>query len=198
MMEITPRAVLICAVAALVLSVPASLALGFLIGPAAALMLVGSVFAAARTPALRTGGTFSRRSALLSALMVSCLGGIFLKVLVVNPSDNAYLWIAMVGVMLLAVAAIFALALLVPFTQPMRWLTRAALFLLWAVGGLGALLMLLGGLIPLLSGTPGGTADYAVVIAHIAALLALVGTLWLVGYQWQRGEPSSQSGSSDQ
>jgi len=156
-------------------------------------MLVGSVLAATRTPPLRTGGSFSRRSALLSALVVGGLGGVFLKVLVLNPSDNAYLWIAMVGALLLAVAAVFALALLVPFRQPVRWLTRAALLLLWAVGGLGALLMLLGVVLPLLSGAPTRSADYAVVGAHTVALLGLVLTLWLVGYRWHRGESSAQS-----
>jgi hypothetical protein len=170
----------------------------FFLGPLLALTVAPALAAAAvvlrRSGALEGGKRLPRRLAAASAGLTGGLGVFFVKVLVANPHDNAYLWIALLGVLLGVTSVPFALAAVAP-GEPLRgWLARIGIVLVWCVGAPGALLLLGGGPIYLLSSpspATGAVVDNRVAVNHILGCLTLLPVVWLVGYHWPR---QSQSG----
>jgi hypothetical protein len=165
----------------------------FLLGPGlalpTALAIVAAAFVARRSGALQGGRQLSRWRAAASAGLMVGLGVFFAKVLVANPSDNAYLGIALLGLLLAAVGVPFGLAAVAPAGSIRAILAQIGIALVWTVGGPGVLLLLVGGPIYLLSsrgGPPGGFVDNRVAINHLLGCVALVPVLWLVGYHWPR------------
>jgi hypothetical protein len=170
----------------------AAIVASFFLGPLLALTLAPGVALAGlglrRSGALAGGQQLPRRLAAASAALVGGLGGFFVRVLVANPEDNAYLWIALLGVLLLGTAVPFALAALGPAGRLRGWLARIGIVLVWCVGAPAVLLLLLGAPLYVLSssGGPPGAADSRVAVNHLIGAAALVPVVWLVGYYWPR------------
>jgi hypothetical protein len=179
--------------AAIILSALFAFFLGFFVGPPAALVLVAGVFFAAHSEAIKGAKGLSRRMAAASALLLACLGLVFIKVLVANPSDNAYLWIAMLGAAALAVSVLFVLAAIMPIDRARPWLSQTAIVLLWIFGAPGAVLLLLGGPLYLGRGARWPFVDNPVVVNHLVGLLVLLPSLWLVGFHWPRASRAAVS-----
>ncbi|HLH25488.1 MAG TPA: hypothetical protein VK066_23455 [Chloroflexota bacterium] len=164
----------------------------FFLGPAlalpVALALGAALLALRRSGAFAGGQRLSRGRAAASASLTAGLGVFFARVLVTNPQDNAYLWIALLGGLLVVVAVPFALAAVAPSGPPRGWLARIGVALIWCVGVAGALLLLLGGPLYLASSgaVPGAAPDGRVPAYHLLACLALVLLVWLAGYRWPR------------
>jgi hypothetical protein len=178
-----------------------ALVASFFLGPVLALPVAGALGATIvglrRSEALAGGRRLPRERAAASAGLLAGLGVVFAKVLVANPSDNAYLWIAMLGVLLGAVAVPFALAALAPAGPLRGGLARLGIGLVWVVGGPGALLLLVGALLSLLSsprGVPGAVVDDRVAVNHVVGCVALLGLVWLVGYYWPRRSRARRAG----
>lgn len=170
-----------------------ALVASFLLGPGlalpVALTVVAAAFLARRSGALQGGKQLPRWHAAASAAVLAGLGVFFVKVLVANPSDNAYLWIAGLGLLLAVIAVPFGLAAIAPRGPLQGMLAQVGIALVWTVGGPGAVLLLVGGPIYLLSSRgvpPGGFVDGRVAVNHLLGCLALVPVLWLVGYHWPR------------
>ncbi len=123
-----------------------------------------------------------------SALLLVSLSVVFFRVLVANPSDNAYLLIWLSGVLLAGITVPFALAAIVPEGRLRRGLALGGVGLVWGVGVPTALLLLAGGPIYLLSseGVLRSSIDYRVVLNHLLGGLALGAASWLIGYRWPR------------
>lgn len=165
----------------------------FFLGPLLALMVVpalaGAVWLLRRSGALEGGRRLSRRIAAASAFLTGGLGVFFVKVLVANPSDNAYLWIWLLGVLLGVTAVPFALAALVPAGALRSGLARAGIVLVWCLGAPAVLVLLAGAPLYLLSSprdVPGTFVDNRVAVNHVLGSLALLAVVWLVGYYWPR------------
>jgi hypothetical protein len=165
----------------------------FLLGPSMALTVVsalaGAVWLLRRSGALEGGKRLSRPIAAASAGLLGGLAFIFTRVLVANPSDNAYLWIALLGGLLAAPAVPFALAAVAPAESVRGGLARAGIALVWCLGIPGALLLIAGAPLYLLSiprDAPGVFTDNRVAVNHVLGSLALVAVVWLVGYHWPR------------
>ena len=110
-----------------------------------------------------------------SAAVLAILGVVFTTVLVADDGDNAYAYLAAVGVGLIVAAAPFAMAAILPAGGGRRALTRVALGLLALVGLLGSALLALSVLV-----IP--SQDYesdSVLWNHVIALVALVAALAL-------------------
>ena len=120
-----------------------------------------------------TGGT---------AAVLFVLGLFFTRVLVADAGDNAYIYLALIGGALIAVAVPFALATLLPAGGARRALVRVALGLLVVVGVLGlALLVLSVVIIP--------SQDYesdTVLINHLVGLMALIALLIALAAVYRR------------
>lgn len=171
----------------LLLAILALLAVSFLGGVpglTVVLALAGIAGLLRRTGALAGADRLARPAAALSAALVAGTGLLFMAVLVANPSDNAYLWIWLLGWLLVAIAVPFALAAMLPAGAARRWIARAAVALVWGVGLAGALLLLLGAPLYLLSSAallPGGRVDERVAPNHVLGSLLLVALVWLAG-----------------
>lgn len=177
----------------LVAVVAGTLVASFFLGPLLALTVAPALAAAAlvlrRSGALAGGQRLPRGIAAASAALVGGLGFFFVKVLVANPQDNAYLWIALLGLLLLTIAVPFALAALAPAGRPRRWLAGSAIVLVWCVGAPAVLVLLVGAPLYLLTSArvpPGGLVDSRVATNHLLGAAALLPVLWLVGYYWPR------------
>jgi hypothetical protein len=70
---------------------------------------------------------------------VGGLGQFFQRVFVANPSDNAYLLIALLGSALTLPAALFAVAAIAPWDGVRVWAARGGVALVYLLGVLGAL-----------------------------------------------------------
>jgi hypothetical protein len=180
------RAVVVGILVALALSVPAALFLGTWLGPLLGFSLVGAVLLCMQSGALSGARDLSRKMTAASALVCGGLALLFLRVLVANPSDNAYLWIAVLGYLLVAPAVVFGLATIMPVRRLRQWLSQAAVLLLWVVGVPGAMLLAAGSLLAAISGGGPGVVHSRVVAYHLIGLLALLAGLWLAGYRWPR------------
>ena len=170
-----------------------ALVASFLLGPMlalpTALAVVAAAFVVRRSGALQGGKQLSRGHAAASAALMVALGLVFNRVLVANPSDNAYLWIAALGLLLGVVGVPFGLAAIAPRGSLRGVLAQTGIVLAWTVGGPGALLLLVGGPLYLLSSRgvlPGGFVDGRVAINHLLGFVSLVPVLWLAGYHWPR------------
>ena len=166
----------------------------FLVGPLMALTVVPALAGAAwllrRSGALAGGERLPRGLAAASAGLLVALGLFFVKVLVANPSDNAYLWIAILGVLVGVLAVPFALAAVAPAGAPRGRLARAGIALVWGLGVPGALILVAGAQLYLLSiphDVPGVRVDDRVAVNHVLGSVALLAVVWLVGYRWPRG-----------
>jgi len=129
----------------------------------------------------------SRVQALLSGFWLVLLGVIFQQVLVANWSDNAYLWIALVGFGLYPAGVLFIIAGLLPYSVVRTVVRYIAQGLLWFVGGLGLMLMILGIIIVLAQGNlynPVWTSP--VFLGHVAGALLLSVTLYVVALRGTR------------
>jgi hypothetical protein len=113
------------------------------LGPLLALLVAVAVSLVlvllSRTAALRRAGRSSRLGAGVCAGLVGGLGQIFQRVLVANPSDNAYLLIALLGSALILPAALFAVAATAPWDSVRVWASRGGVALVYLLGVLGAL-----------------------------------------------------------
>ncbi len=78
----------------------------------------------------------------LGAVALVALGVVFMRVLVANTSDNAYLWLALIGLLLFLPAAPFALATLLPERAGRRLVVRIGLWLLIGVAVLAGVLLI--------------------------------------------------------
>jgi hypothetical protein len=176
-------------IAFLVGALVASFVLGPLLALPTAFVVVAAAFLVKRSGALQGGKQLPRLCAAASASLMVGLGIFFIKVLVANPSDNAYLWIALLGVLLGVVGVPFGLAAIAPRGPLKGVLAQIGVGLVWTVGAPGALLLLSGAPIYLISTRgvpPGGFVDSRVAINHLLGFLALLPVLWLVGYHWPR------------
>lgn len=127
----------------------------------------------------------SRRRTALSGLSILLLGIVFQQLLVRNWSDNAYLWIAMVGFGLYPVGIAYLLAGAFPESAVRTGLVYLALGLLWFVGGLGLVLMVMGAIIVLAQPSFYSWASLEF-ISHTAAAVLLAITLYCVGLRAMR------------
>src|SRR3954469_19254607 len=171
----------------------AAIVASFFLGPLLALTVAPAVVLAGlglrRSGALAGGPQLPRSHAAASAALLGGLGGFFVRVLVANPEDNAYLWIALLGILLLVIAVPFALAALGPAGRLRGWLARIGIVLVWCVGAPAVLLLLLGAPLYVLSSAgapPGVSIDQRVALNHLVGAAALVPAVWLVGYHWPR------------
>ena len=188
---------LIWIIAFLAGTVLASFFLGPLLALTAAPALALAVLGLRRSGALAGGRQLPRRLAAASAALLGGLGAFFVKVLVANPQDNAYLWIALLGVLLLATAVPFALAALGPAGRLRGWLARAGVVLVWCLGAPAALILLLGAPLYLLSTArvpPGALLDNRVAVNHLVGAGLLLAVVWLVGYHWPRQSRGADAG----
>jgi hypothetical protein len=170
-------------------TIAASFFLGPLLALTAAPALALAVLGLRRSHALAGGQQLPRPLAAASAALVGGLGVFFVKVLVANPQDNAYPWIALLGMLLLATAVPFALAALGPAGRLRGWLARGGIVLVWCVGAPAALILLLGAPLYLLStarAPPGAMLDNRVATNHLIGACLLLAVVWLVGYHWPR------------
>ena len=117
---------------------------------------------------------------MISAVLLLVLGAIFVRVLVFDDDDNAYLWLLLTGYLLIATSVPFALASLLPYTLFRRIVVIVALAFLWIVGAFGVFLLVVAMLITLSQG------DADVFVAHLLALLALLPALFLAGFRFAR------------
>ena len=124
----------------------------------------------------------SQSLAAVSALWLAALGLFYLLVLVANWSDNAYLWLFMIGALLILVSIPFALAALLPYNNFRRIVIWLSIGLLWLFGAFSSV-MLIGALFIIPSQhypTP------QVFVSHLVGLLVLLPTLFFVGYRFVR------------
>ncbi len=180
------RELVIAAGIALLLALLLSLFVGSLVAPFLAGTLVAGAMIGFRTAGHVTESSFSRALARGSAAVVITLGLVMRTVLVGNPGDNAYLWIAVLGMLLMLPALPFALAAIVPHRASAAWLMRAGIVILWVFGVPGLAFLAVGGPLYLASTPPDGVLDPRVPIFHLLSLLLLAGTLVLVGVYWPR------------
>jgi hypothetical protein len=166
-----------CLALALVVGLPLSFFLGLFIAPPVAVALVASGVAATRAPTWRADHPLSRQEIIFRATVMGGVGVVFFWGLVRDRSDNAYIWLALVGVLLFVVAAVLASAALVP-PGPLRVrIGRMALLAAWVVCGPGAVLMLFGVLLSFRAAPSGGPNGLAVGV-HGLGLALLLATLW--------------------
>ncbi len=185
----TPRAIGGTIVVAIILAMLASLALGTIIGPIIAVSLVAGAVIGLRVASRITRIHASRALARGSALALVFLAIVLRTVLVRNPSDNAYLWIAVVGMALLLPAVPFALAGLLPRGPATSWLMRAGIVLLWLLAVPGLVLLVIGAGLSVATAPPSIPMDTQVPLSHLLAFVLLAGTLYLVGFYWPRIPP---------
>ena len=117
---------------------------------------------------------------MISTILLLVLGAVFVRVLVFDDDDNAYLWLLLMGYLLMTASVPFALASLLPYSFFRRIVVIVALAFLWIVGAFGTFLLVVGMLITL------GQGDAEVLAAHLLALLALLPVLLLVGFRSAR------------
>jgi hypothetical protein len=108
---------------------------------------------------------------------------VFAKGLVLNPSDNGYLYLPVAGVALAPPAIAFALSALLPWRAARLSLWYAGRGMLWLSGVLGVLLMAAALVIVAFFAL---YADPALLAAHLAGLALLAGTLYVIGVRMPR------------
>ncbi|MHB1004957.1 MAG: hypothetical protein ACYC3S_04855 [Chloroflexota bacterium] len=109
------------------------------------------------------------------------MAAVFLLLLVRDWSDNAYLYLAVTGQVLVLLSVPFVLAALLPYGWPRRVLLLLGFVLLWVFGTLGVLLLLLGTDQSLVYGPSGIKAMLPVL--HLAGAALLAFALYVVGYR---------------
>ena len=180
------RAIVVLVGIVLILAALLSPILGTLAAPVPAIGLVVGAVIGVRVARQVTEQTVSRALARGSVAVLVTLAVIFRTVLVGNQSDNAYLGISLLGLLLFLPAIPFLLASIVPNRLAAAWLTRCGLVLLWALGIPGLLMLGSGGALYLMSTPPGIYVDMRVPAYHVIGFLLLAGALYLVGYYWPR------------
>ena len=149
------------------------------------LVVVVAVVATVRRGTFSSGTRGPSRTATgASALVLGGLAALFLEVLVANDSDNAYIGLVIIGLLLILAALPFALATLLPHGGFRRVVAGIGLVLLWVLGAGSALI-----LIPSLMIIP--SQDYSYdgrefpyhVIASLVLLLAVPG-IYLLAIGW--------------
>lgn len=162
----------------------ASFTLGWLMAAVLGVVLLIVAGILRQTRAMSRAARLTRAWSLLSAVLLVVLGWVLKGPLVANDSDNAYIWLWMMGAALLGVAVPFALAAVVPSAAARQRLAQVGIVLTWAVGAPGAVLLLLGAPLYLVTSArmpPGGMADGRVAPYHLIAALLLTGVVWLIG-----------------
>ncbi len=185
----TPRAIGTTLVVAVVFAVLANFMLGTAIGPLVAASLVGGAIVGGRIASHVTRSHASRALARGSAAILVVLAIVLRTVLVRNQSDNAYLWIAIVGMALLVPAVPFALAAMLPRGAAMIWLMRVGIVLLWLLAVPGLVLLASGAGLSLSSSPRGLPTDLQVPTSHLLAFALLASALFAVGWYWPRIPP---------
>ena len=161
--------------------------------PAIAAAVIGGLVTIAlamgwNPPALLGTDGFSRVKAGISAAWLAVIGVAYNSFLVANWSDNAYLWLALIGDTLILLATIFALAMLPigRIQRPLYWFGIGALWVLGVVAS--ALLVFALIIIPFQ-----GYSDRQVMLSHVEGLLLLVPSIGVLGYwlpRWRQDKPA--------
>lgn len=125
----------------------------------------------------------SRLSCLLAGAWCIVLALVYTNLLVVNPQDNAYLWVMTTGQMMFVVGMAWVCAAIIYRRNTPRTLVWwVALGLLWLVGVLGGGLLLLAlAIIP-----SQGYADAGVLWVHVVALLGLAASVYGLTFRLPR------------
>lgn len=130
----------------------------------------------------------TRAALLLRAAGVAAVG-LALRSLVFNGSDNAYLVPATGSIMLPPLAVLFAVAALLPAGRVRRVVAWVAVALVWAVGGLFAVLflfytVLIVGSVVVALVVGGARPDgYGVMVAHIGGAMLTVPLVLLINWR---------------
>ena len=129
------------------------------------------------TPALLLpNGSPGRFACGLSAVLLAALGFVFMRVLVFDSGDNAYLYVYWVGFWLIAASLMFAIAACLPKSTIRDRVALFAFGFLLVVGVLNAALLISG-----LSIIPSQDYDSNdVFMSHLYALAGLLGALTAV------------------
>src|SRR5687768_2329673 len=111
----------LAALSAVLLGALASLMLGALLGPAFGVGIIAGAVIGRRFAREVQMSPVARALAGGSAGLLGILGMVFRSLLIGNQSDNAYLWIMMIGHTLFLPAIIFALVPVVSHPGASRW-----------------------------------------------------------------------------
>jgi hypothetical protein len=185
-MLVNSRAILIAVLAAALLGLLGSFLLGTFLGPVVGIGLVAGGIIGWRLATPVQPSPLSRALAGGSAGILGIFSVICRMLLVGNPSDNAYLWIEVIGRVVVAPAVLFVLAPIVEHAAARRWLLRAAITLLWVLAVPGVALLLLGAALAVITTPSNRLLDARVPISYVVGAVLLAGTLYLVGYRWPR------------
>jgi hypothetical protein len=179
-LTLSVRTILVCALAAV-----ASFLLGWMLGPVVGIGLVAGATIGwwIATPVVMS--QLARALAGGSAAILAIFSVVCRTLLIGNPSDNAYLWIEVLGRLVMAPTVLFVLVPIVGHAGASRWLLRAAITLLWVIAVPGVVLLLLGAALAVVS-TPSSMLDLRVPVSHVIGAALLAGTLYLAGYVWPR------------
>jgi hypothetical protein len=185
-MLMSNRAVILGVLGALMLAALASPFVGFMLGPVLGIGLVAGGITGWRLATPVQPSPLSRALAGGSAGILGIFSVICRTLLVGNPSDNAYLWIEVIGRVVMAPAVLFVLVPIVGHAGARRWLLRAAITLLWVIAVPGVALLLLGATLAIVTTPSDRILDARVPVSHVVGAVFLAGTLYLVGYRWPR------------
>ncbi|GEM_PF-3658615 len=109
-------------------------------------------------------------------MWTAALFPVYTRVLVLDPSDNAYLWLRMIGPAMMPAAVAFALCAALPWRPARLSLWWAGLGMAGLSGGLGLLVLLFALAIIPFQHYPTGT----VFMAHSAGFVILALSLYLL------------------
>jgi hypothetical protein len=184
-LTLSVRTILVCALAAVVLAAVAGFLLGWMLGPVVGIGLVAGATIGWQIATPIVISQLARALAGGSAAILAIFSVVCRTLLVGNPSDNAYLWIEVLGRLVMAPTVLFVLVPIVGHAGASRWLLRAAITLLWVIAVPGVALLLLGAALAVIS-TPSSMLDFRVPVSHVIGAALLAGTLYLAGYVWPR------------
>lgn len=144
-------------------------------------------------PSAALGATaYDRTRAGISAVWLAGIGILYHNFLVANWSDNAYLWLVLIGDAFFLLGILFAAATLLPVRtvqRPLYWLGIGAL---WVLGVVATAMLLYALVIIPFQGYSGRQ----VFISHLLGLFSLLPSLYLVGYLLPRRRAGSEPEAS--